>query len=75
MPAAKDNRLGTELACYGISRRYYPIKSDEGIYTSKVALMRENEEKWFSRRWSDEPALLPVLSVISVAATQGSAVD
>lgn len=65
----------TTLGYFGLPREFYPMKFDEGIYVNNVALMRENEEKGFSWMWLDKPGLLPALSVISVAATHGPALD
>ena len=51
--------------------RYYPMKPDECIYSSTVIIFRENYTKGHSYMWTSKPETLPVLSVISMAATNG----
>lgn len=54
---------------------FYPMKADEGLYSSNVLILRENEERGFSWMWIDTPEKLPMVSVISLAATQNPSLD
>jgi uncharacterized protein (TIGR02452 family) len=65
----------TTLGYAGLQSEFYPMKPDEGLYTSNVLILRENEERVFSWKWTKKPELLPLISVISVAATQGTVLD
>lgn len=65
----------TTLGHIGLEREFYPMKPDEGLYTSNVLVLRENEDRGYSWMWTNKPELLPVISVISVAATQGPVLD
>lgn len=65
----------TTLSYHGLSPDFYPMRSDEGIYTSNCLIMRENEQKGYSWMWLGKPELLPLTSVISVAATQSPPLD
>lgn len=37
---------------------FYPMKADEGLYSSNVLILRENEEREFSWMWVDKPEKL-----------------
>jgi uncharacterized protein (TIGR02452 family) len=71
-----------EQICYrstlgysGLLKEFYPWKPDEGLYTSNVLIFRENEDKGYSWMWTKKPEWLPMIAVVSVAATQGPPLD
>ncbi|KAJ5570134.1 uncharacterized protein N7459_009564 [Penicillium hispanicum] len=70
-----------EELCYrstlsiALPTRYYPMGPHACIYSPSVIIFRENHKKGYSYMWMDKPELLPVVSVISMAATQNPALD
>lgn len=71
-----------ELICYRtilgykcLAPEFYPMKPDEGLYSSNVLILSENEERAYSWIWTKKPGKLPVISVISLAATQTPPLD
>ncbi|EPS33587.1 hypothetical protein PDE_08549 [Penicillium oxalicum 114-2] len=65
----------TTLSYHGLDPSLYPWQDNEGIYTSNVLVLRENETRGFSWLWIDRPECLPLISVISVAAEQRPQLD
>ncbi|KAF7716915.1 Uncharacterized protein PECH_000693 [Penicillium ucsense] len=65
----------TTLIQHGLDSKLYPLKAKEGIYTSNVLVLRENENKGYFKMWIDRPERLPLISVVSVAAEASPALD
>ncbi|PYH99101.1 hypothetical protein BO71DRAFT_314890 [Aspergillus ellipticus CBS 707.79] len=70
-----------EALCYRSSlsltlkERYYPIGERDAIYSPSVVIFRENFTQGHGLMNLQKPELLPVVSVISVAALEGPEVD
>jgi uncharacterized protein (TIGR02452 family) len=54
--------------------RFYPFGELEAVYSPNVVIFRENYAKNHSLMWHETPELLPVVSVISIAATDRPAI-
>lgn len=70
-----------EAICYRstlsatLPRRFYPLSKRECIYSPCVTVFRENVERGHSFMWADKPDLLPMVAVVTMAATNKPAVD
>ncbi|KAJ5815000.1 hypothetical protein N7474_006777 [Penicillium riverlandense] len=53
---------------------FYPLGELAAVYSANVVIFRENYAKNHSLMWHESPELLPVVSVISMAATDGPAI-
>ncbi|KAJ5168250.1 uncharacterized protein N7482_003844 [Penicillium canariense] len=77
----KGSRAQEEQICYrsslieSLHARFYPMQPKEFIYSSEVIIFRENEAKGYSWMWTEKPDILPIVSVISLAAKQDPPLD
>lgn len=70
-----------EEICYrstlsqALHSRFYPMAKRECIYSPNVIIFRENDERGHSFMWTNKPELLPVVSVVTMAATMKPKLD
>ncbi|KAF9887796.1 hypothetical protein FE257_009602 [Aspergillus nanangensis] len=53
---------------FTLRRRFYPIKKEDALYSPSVVIFRENFTTGHKLKDLEKPELLPVISVISIAA-------
>lgn len=70
-----------EAICYRstlaatLKKKFYPMADDACIYSPGVVIFREDFERGHSFMWTEKPELLPIVAVISMAATEKPGVD
>lgn len=58
-----------------LNPRFYPVRSDECIYSPRVWVFKENESAEFAPVATKDNTTLPMVSVISMAASENPALD
>lgn len=70
-----------EAICYRstlaatLNEKFYPMAKDACIYSPGVIIFRENFGRGHSFMWIEKPELLPIVAVVSMAATERPKVD
>ncbi|KAL5340836.1 hypothetical protein BJX70DRAFT_95796 [Aspergillus crustosus] len=70
-----------EVLCYRstlietLKQKHYPMKTREAVYSPTVIIFRENDDNDYRIMDLQKPSLLPVVSVISMAAIYRPAID